>query len=101
MAVKRDAEIAKTHDGDVILGEAETFEAGEIGDERGDGVGSALRQQGFAQLRRDVDTAHRRWIETSGCRKKRKHDAARGTGRGRQLLADKIARLGDVRLLQG
>src|SRR5262249_13636389 len=100
MAVKGDAEIAKTPDGDVILGEAETFEAGEIGDERGDGVGSALRQQGLAQLRRDVDPAHRRRIKTSGCGEKRKHDAARGARRRRELLAGKIARLVDVRLLQ-
>ena len=100
MAVQCDAEIAEPHDGDVILGDAKTVEAGEISDERGDCVGPALRQQGFAQLRRDIDPAHRRWIETSGCSEKWKHNAARGSRRRRELFAGKIARLGDVRPLQ-
>src|SRR5262249_29919468 len=99
--VKGHPKITEPHNGDVILSYAKAFEPGEVGDQRGGGVGSPLYEQGLAQLRRNIDPAHRRWIETSSCGEKRKHGAGRGGRRRRHPLAGKIARLGDIRLLQG
>ena len=87
MAIRRDAEVAEAHDVEVTLGDAKTLDAGEIGDERGDGVGLAPRQQRFPQLRCNVDPGDGRWIESSGGGKKREHDSARCAWRRRDPLA--------------